>query len=111
MAAVEREVGIVEQVHCELSSHYPAKEGTRTVMAFDRERGQFLSVDEGWQGSRRIHQVWAHVELRDGKMWVHEDGTEEGIANRLVAAGVPRDRIVLVFHAPELRWATEFAPS
>jgi hypothetical protein len=27
----------------------------------------------------------------------------------LVAAGVPHDRIVLAFHAPNLRSATEFA--
>ena len=50
-----------------------------------------------------------HVELRDGKFWVQQDGTQDGIAMDLVNAGVPKERIVLAF--PRLsRWKdTEFA--
>jgi hypothetical protein len=96
-------------VLCERARFYAKPEKFRTLMAFDREHGQFLLLDEGWDGYQRIHRVWAHVELRDGKLWIHEDGTEEGIANLLVAAGVPRDRIVLAFYAPSLRTDTEFA--
>src|SRR5579871_2741034 len=107
MVALERDVEIIEQTLCELARFYASNEKSRTLMAFDREHGQFLLID--WDGYRRIHRVWAHVELRDGKIWIHEDGTEEGIANLLVAAGVPRDRIVLVFHTPSLRAATDFA--
>jgi hypothetical protein len=76
---------------------------------FDQQAGQFLLIDEGWQGYRRIHTVWAHVEIQNDKIWIHEDGTEEGIANLLVQAGIPKDRIVLAFHAPTLRSSTEFA--
>lgn len=109
MAAIEQDAEIIEQTLCERARLYTQTDKFRTLMAFDRERGQFLLLDEGWDGYRRIHRVWAHVELRDGKIWIHEDGTEEGIANILVAAGVARDRIVLAFHAPSLRAATEFA--
>jgi len=109
MASVEHATEVIEQTLCDLARFYPPKETCRTLMAFDREQGQFLLLDEGWDGYRRIHNVWAHIELRDGKIWIHEDGTEEGIANLLVAAGIPHDRIVLAFHAPNLRDATEFA--
>jgi len=114
MAPVEPASGldeIIEQTLCECARRYAAAgtDAARTLVAFDRERGQFLLMDEGWEGYRRIHHVWAHVERRDGKLWVHEDGTEVGIASLLVAAGVPRERIVLAFHAPVLRSATEFA--
>ncbi len=111
MAALERDTEIIEQILCELARAYAVPNQSCTLMAFDRERGQFLLIDEGWDGYRRIHDVWAHVEIRDGKFWIHEDGTEEGIANLLVQAGIPRDRIVLAFHAPNLRSATEFAIS
>ncbi len=37
------------------------------------------------------------------------DGTEHGLANELVEAGVPRDRIVLGFKPPEVRPYTGFA--
>lgn len=109
MASLEQDVVIIEQVLSERACYYAAPDKLRTLMAFDRERGQFLLLDEGWNGYRRIHHVWAHVELREGKLWIHEDGTEDGIANQFVAAGIPHERIVLAFHAPALREATEFA--
>ncbi|HLV81738.1 MAG TPA: XisI protein [Chthonomonadaceae bacterium] len=109
MAAIEHNAEIIERVLCELVRVYAKPEKFRTLMAFDQKHGQFLLLDEGWEGHRRIYIVWAHIELRDGKLWIHEDGTEEGIANLLVAAGIPPDRIVLAFHAPSLRSATEFA--
>lgn len=111
MVALKQDVQIVEQILCDLAAAYATADPSRTIMTFDRERGQFLLIDEGWDGYRRIYHVWVHVELRDGKFLVHEDGTEEGVANLLVNAGVSRDRIVLAFHAPNLRDATEFAVS
>lgn len=50
-----------------------------------------------------------HVEVRDDKFWIHYDGTEVGIADDLVKAGVPVDRIVLAFHTPEIRKHTGYA--
>ena len=40
---------------------------------------------------------------------IEEDWTEEGITSYLLAAGVPKEDIVLGFHAPEVRPNTEFA--
>jgi hypothetical protein len=42
---------------------------------------------------------------------IHEDGLEDGIASDLVRAGIPKDKIVLGFHPPEVRPYTEFAVS
>ena len=109
MAAIEQDIEIVEQTLCERARFYASPDKVRTLIVFDREHGQFLLIDEGWDGYRRIHHIWAHIEVRDGKLWIHEDGTEEGIANLLSAAGIPHERIVLAFHAPSLRSATEFA--
>ncbi|MBV7334508.1 XisI protein [Chloroflexi bacterium TSY] len=44
-----------------------------------------------------------------GKIWIEIDWTEEGIATELVAAGVPKEDIVLAFHHPSMRQYTEFA--
>lgn len=43
------------------------------------------------------------------KIWIQHDGTEDGVANDLVKAGVPRDQIVLAFKSPDLRQHTDFA--
>src|SRR5262245_39471321 len=108
MAAIERDAVIIEQAFCERARFCVAPEEFRTLMAFDREHGQYLMIDEWSEGYRRIHRGWAHIELQYNKIWIHEDGTEEGIANLLLAAGIPRDGIVLAFHAPSLQADTEF---
>ncbi|WP_249213848.1 MULTISPECIES: element excision factor XisI family protein [unclassified Synechocystis] len=41
--------------------------------------------------------------------WVQRDGTEDGIANELVANGIPKEVIVLGFHEPSVRPHTGFA--
>ncbi len=47
--------------------------------------------------------------LKDGKIWIEEDRTEDGIATDLLQAGVSCEDIVLAFHPPRLRQFTEFA--
>ena len=63
----------------------------------------------GWEGPRRIHGVVLHIDICDGQIWIQHDGTEGGIANELLAAGVPYERIVLAFHHPAKRRHTPFA--
>lgn len=41
--------------------------------------------------------------------WIEENWTEDGIATELLAAGVPKDEIVLGFHHPTMRQYSEFA--
>jgi len=43
------------------------------------------------------------------QIWIQRDGTEDGIANDLIAAGIPKRDIVIAFHPPELRAYTEYA--
>jgi hypothetical protein len=50
-----------------------------------------------------------YVRVKDGKIWIEQDLTEEGIGNALLQAGVPKEDIVAAFHDPELRQYTEFA--
>ena len=74
-----------------------------------------------------IIQCWLklHLDIIDGKIWIQHDGTEGGIANKLVDSGtdtrsesvpersvnrgVPKHDIVLGFHPPFKRQFTEFA--
>lgn len=43
------------------------------------------------------------------KIWIQRDGTGIGIANELIAAGVPKEDIILGFNAPYKREFTDFA--
>jgi len=50
-----------------------------------------------------------HADIRDGKVWIQHDGTEQGIAGERVEAGIPKERIVLALHSPSERPLTSFA--
>lgn len=65
----------------------------------------------GWHGNdiRRIHHPLVHLDLIDGKVWIQRDGTEEGIAYDLEAAGIPKSDIVLAFHPIAVRPHTGYA--
>lgn len=76
---------------------------------FDREADRYMVVSIGWQKVKRIHGCLIHIDIINGKVWIQRDGTEHGIANELVAAGIPKDQIVLGFYTPEVRQHTEYA--
>jgi hypothetical protein len=76
---------------------------------FDDERGHYQWVALGWENDERAFYTRLYVRIHDGKIWIEEDWTEDGIATELVREGVPREDIVLAFHPPELRHLTEFA--
>ncbi|MBI4674817.1 MAG: XisI protein [Chloroflexi bacterium] len=85
------------------------KSGVETVLVFDDERGNYLWLRVGWAGDSRVRNLTVYVRLRNGKFWIEEDWTEQGIATDLLNAGVPNQDIVLAFQPPELRALTEFA--
>ncbi|MBF0200942.1 MAG: XisI protein [Desulfamplus sp.] len=76
---------------------------------FESQHDSYLLLTIGWQKKRRIHHCLVHTEIIDGKIWIQIDGTEQGIATELINAGVPKEKIVLGFHPPELREYTGFA--
>lgn len=50
-----------------------------------------------------------HLDIRENKIWIQYDGTEDGIANRLVEYGVPHEDSVLAFYPAYKRPYTSFA--
>ena len=76
---------------------------------FDPEHDHYQLVYVGWRGSERVYGVVLHADIMDGKIWIQQDGTEEGLANQLVEQGVPKHDIVLAFDPPNLRQYTDFA--
>ena len=66
-------------------------------------------MHSGWTGNYRVHGSVIHIDIRNGKIYIQHDGTEEGVANQLVAAGIAHDQIVLAFKPPQIRPYTEFA--
>ena len=88
----------------------PTPSKTETQVIFDKERDHYQLVHVGWRrNGRRNYGCVLHLDIKDGKIWIQHDGTEEGIANALVELGVPKTDIVLGFHDPFMRQYTGFA--
>jgi hypothetical protein len=83
--------------------------GLDTELVFDEEHDNYMLFVVGWSPQGRVYGPTLYVRLRNGKFWSEEDWTEEGIAIQLIAAGVPKEDIVLAFHPPDVRPLTEFA--
>ncbi|MBD2495095.1 XisI protein [Nostoc sp. FACHB-280] len=81
----------------------------RNRAAFDLENDEYLIISEGWQDKEHLHSCLIHIEIMNGKAWIQCDNTEDGIANELVQAGIPKEDIVLGFHEPDVRQYTGFA--
>ena len=105
---IESDRTIIERI---LTHHakYPYSYGEiDRQLVFDRERDHYLLMTVGWH-KHRVHGCVIHIDIIDDKCWVQHDCTETGVAFDLVAAGIPKDRIVLAFKSPKIRPLTGYA--
>jgi hypothetical protein len=91
------------------AGYKPVNIDAEDEIIFDEASDHYELVRMGWDGWKRVHGSVIHIDIRDGKIWIQHDGTEDGIANELVKAGVPHEHIVLAFKHPDVRHHTDFA--
>jgi hypothetical protein len=75
----------------------------------DNNQDNYLLITMGWENQKRVHGCLVHLQIIDDKIWIQRDGIEDGIATDLVAAGIPKNKIVLAFKPEHIRAYTEFA--
>jgi hypothetical protein len=83
--------------------------GVERVVVVDEVADHYLLLNLGWWQGKRVTGATIHLRLRNGKIYVEEDWTEEGVVEDLLRSGIQRDEIVLAFQPPEVREYTEFA--
>jgi hypothetical protein len=88
---------------------YPDVVNLKAKTVFDDVSTSYLVVVEGWKDVKRLHGCIVHVEIKDSKIWIQQDGTEDGIAGDLLRAGISKENIVLGFKSPQSRKYTGFA--
>jgi hypothetical protein len=108
MDQLNRYRDIVRRLIEEYASYRPAYGDIRTEAVVDREHDHYEVMQVGWNSGQRVHGSVIHIDIRGGKVWIEYNGTDARLAEELVAAGIPRDDIVLGFHPAELRPATSY---
>ena len=102
---------LIKQVLSEydnLSRQSPG-ENSENCLVFDETHDHYLWLTVDWQGSKRLKYTHIHIRIKNQKIYIEEDWTEEGIATELVNLGVNSSEIVLAFQPPDVRKFTEFA--
>ena len=91
-----------------ISSQVPVAEVDEELI-FDDERKQYLWFNIGWKEGKRVKGVSVYIRIKNDKIYIEEDWTEEGMATELMRKGIASSDIVLAFQPPEMRKFTEFA--
>ncbi|MEO6861130.1 MAG: XisI protein [Microcoleus sp.] len=74
----------------------------------DTERDHYQWMNVGWQHLNRIYRTIIHIDIKDGKIWLQQNLTDQDPAKELVEMGVPREDIVLGLQAPYKRPYTDY---
>jgi len=93
------------------SEFRPSNKDIGVYKVIDRVGHHYQIMHEGWSNKHRYYGAVLHFDIKDGKIWIQHNGTENDIAAELMELGVAKDDIVLAFHAPQLRKYTGFAVS
>src|SRR6185312_4596708 len=101
--------GIVKRIIRDYAALKPSFGDIVVETIFDDSQGHYELVYSGWDGWHRVHGSVIHVDIREGKVWIQHDGTESGITDELLEAGIPPEHIVLAFHHPDKRKHMPFA--
>lgn len=88
---------------------YRRMSDTQTVRLIDETSHHYQIIQTGWDNHFRRIYTSLHLSIQNGKIYIHSDPTEEGIANVLTVEGVPPSEIVLEYQAPALRQYTPYA--
>lgn len=110
MDKIARNKAIVRELVKEIADMTPSTEGVENQLIIDDERGHYILFSVGWEDKERHYATFVHIDVKsDGKVWLQHDGTDLKIALELIEKGIPKEEIVLAFHAPFRRKHTGFA--
>ncbi|MEM7131220.1 MAG: XisI protein [Chloroflexota bacterium] len=109
MVTVEEYRDRVQQLLAEYQKPKSLQDGVETLLVADKEGDHYQLVNVGWDNERRVYGVAIHIDIRENKIWLQQNLTDQLVAEDLVALGIPKEHIVLGFQPAYMRKYTEFA--
>jgi hypothetical protein len=111
MAKLEKYRDYIQQLLNKYAASDSGEDGVELQTIFDIEHDHYQLFYVGWHNRRRVYGPVIHLDIKNEKIWLQWNGTEDDIAADLVEMGVPKQDIVLGFHSPYMRQFTDFAVS
>lgn len=100
MDKIEQYRNYIQEIIQEYGQYKYSYGDIEAQMIFDTENEHYQLLNVGWHGNRRIRVCILHIDIKNNKIWIQHNGRE---------IGVPKEDIVLAFHAPYKRPYTGFA--
>ena len=111
MAAKTDVKKIVRELVLEIGAIDTQADNYQTAIVTDDEHGHYLLIKTGWYNNKRLYGPYLHLEVRDNRVYVQQNGTDIHIGQELNQRGIPREAIVLEFQMPFKREFSGFAVS
>jgi XisI protein len=111
MVSLDQYREIVQRLLQDYAGYGRDEQDIETELILDTTRDHYQLVHVGWQDDRRVYGCILHLDIKNGKIWLQHNGTENDIAAELVEMGIPKTDIVIGFHSPFKRQFTEYAVS
>ena len=108
MSARDKYHDAVLEVLEEHKERFPSKEGVETIIIQDLNLNHYLLYHIGWNGFKWAYSCPIHFSIKE-KVYVQFDGTEYGVAEKLVEKGLKKEEVVLAYQHPSKRKYTEYA--
>lgn len=110
MDVTQMQTAILEVLHS-LTPHSARSGRLEYHIVSDTERHHYQLLVSGWPQHKRVHGIVVQINIRDGLIWVQEDGTDVDVANELVRLGTSESQIVLAYPMPNQAQSLEFVTS
>ena len=101
MDKLEKYRQIVQKIIEKHAAYQPTYGDIETIKVCDLVDDNYLLLNVGWDRTGRVHAMDLHLRIKEDKIWVEWDGTEDGVTEELLEAGVLSKDIVLGFYRPE----------
>lgn len=83
--------------------------GIQTYVVIDREHLHYQLIRIGWRDKHYLHYMLMHFEIKNKKVWILLNETEDMVGDELISRGIPKLDIVLGFYHESVRPYSGFA--
>ena len=108
MGKVDRYREYVQTLLSEYAADDVSTDEVEVQLIFDTERDHYQWMNVGWQQLHRIYRCIIHFDIKNDKIWLQQNLTDQNPADDLVVMGVPKEDIVLGLQPPLKRKYTDY---
>ena len=100
---------VIKKILNEYIGTMPPDSDEEVYLVEDPKNMNYLIYQNVWRNNSRIYGCILHIRIKNEKIYVEYDGTDQGFGDVFADAGIPKNEIVLAFHSPAKRPYTAFA--